>query len=296
MGTRVHQEDEDKLKATVKQKEKDRTVTGSVTAVQTVGSDLKVEVSQDPFGSLVVEQGTAANLKATVTQAAKDRTVTNDTAANLKGTVTQAEKDRTVTGTVTIEQTNSGNCEVEVKQPFAEALHAEVEQTYYNRTVTCDTAANLKCEPTQTTAANLKATVTPSGDMARKAYYDRNSENESQYYSANVGAGSGNTVRWTYTVPSDHKAMITFYMLRVYAAIATAGRIAVVYMELQPSGGSYGILNILYHLQAAGIASFDGRNDTTIMFDGDAIRCSTENTDTIAHVIAGGQTIVEFDE
>lgn len=32
MGERVHQEDEDKLKATIKQKEKDRTITGEVTA------------------------------------------------------------------------------------------------------------------------------------------------------------------------------------------------------------------------------------------------------------------------
>lgn len=55
MGGNVHQEDEDRLKATVKQKEKDRTISEAVTIIQAV----------------------AANLKATVTQAAKDRSISS---------------------------------------------------------------------------------------------------------------------------------------------------------------------------------------------------------------------------
>lgn len=116
MGVRVHQEDEDKLKATVAQKEKDRTVTGTVTASYNPETDDNTlptgEVRETPNALLYAyddnagawkrvyiksvtdgiyvwpKQDTAANLKAEVTQAAKDRTVTNATASNLKSEVT----------------------------------------------------------------------------------------------------------------------------------------------------------------------------------------------------------------
>jgi len=54
MSGRVHQEDEDKLKATVKQKEKDRTVTGTATVTQ-VAKDR----SKTPYTTLIDDDTTA---------------------------------------------------------------------------------------------------------------------------------------------------------------------------------------------------------------------------------------------
>ena len=95
--TNSHEE----LHKIVTQKEKDRTVTGTVTAQQTVAGDLKSTVTQLEKDRTVtnavaanlkaqVSQPTAANFKATVTQAEKDRTVTNPTAVNLKAEVFQS--------------------------------------------------------------------------------------------------------------------------------------------------------------------------------------------------------------
>jgi len=115
MSGRVHQEDETKLKGTVTQAEKDRTVTGSVTA--NAGTNLntsgltkshqetedntiasggareapiallygyepnegawkRVRLSEESPGHLFVASANPENLKATVTQLAKDRTIT----------------------------------------------------------------------------------------------------------------------------------------------------------------------------------------------------------------------------
>lgn len=107
----VEQSDETKLKATVTQAAKDRTVTGTVTAEQSDQTKLKATVTQASIartvtGTVTAEQATAANLKGTVYQS--DET-------QLKATVTQAAKDRTIsditkTATiVTIQATASGN-------------------------------------------------------------------------------------------------------------------------------------------------------------------------------------------
>lgn len=253
----VTQADAAKLKATVTQAAKDRTVTGSVTAVQTVGANLKVEASQDPFVSFAVDQANAALLKATVTQAAKDRTVTNDTAAALKATVWQDAKDRTVTNA---------------------------------------TAANLKAEVSQGTAASLKATVTPSGDMARKAYYDRNSSLVVQKYTTSSVGSHANTDRWTYTVPADRKALHSVLHGSIDVDVATADKWLTVRWHAMEFGGEWSRFAAVVHTKADGLSSTMTVTATFALNEGDAIKLVTFSDDTVNHGMRGTSLFTEFDE
>lgn len=97
----VTQDDAAKLKGTVTQAEKDRTITGTVV---TDGRGFTQPVS----GSVVATQPVFGNLNATVHQPIGESLqaeVAQPTAAKLKATVTQAAKDRTVTGSVTANPT-----------------------------------------------------------------------------------------------------------------------------------------------------------------------------------------------
>jgi hypothetical protein len=107
----VTQSDKTKLLATVTQAEKDRTVTGTVSAEQSDQTKLKATVTQASTartvtGTVTAEQSTAASLKGTVYQS--DET-------QLKATVTQSAKDRTISDVtktatiVSVQATASGN-------------------------------------------------------------------------------------------------------------------------------------------------------------------------------------------
>lgn len=83
-----------------------------------------------------------------------------------------------------------------------------------------------KLHGTVTPAAGETFPVSPTGDMARLAPYDRNLSTITEYYVGDVAA-SGWTVRWTYTVPADRIYCNSIFSLIVSKAIATAGRYAV---------------------------------------------------------------------
>jgi len=165
----VEQTDQTKLKATVYQAEKDRTVDhtkvkGVVLKDPTIASSLPTSIENpaiaydavlDLFKCALHYNGTKIDPRSIRALTSTDVvTVVQPTAANLKATVTQAEKDRTITGNVTVIQGTPANLKAEVSQPTAASLKATVTQAEKDRTVTGTVTAE------QAIAANLKATVT----------------------------------------------------------------------------------------------------------------------------------------
>lgn len=302
MSGNVHQSDKDKLKATVvlaagnvvevtqdtaadlkatvTQAEKDRTITGNVTAVQTVGANLKVEASQDPFVSFAVDQGNAALLKATVTQLAKDRTVTNALPESLNATVIQGTaaslKCEPAQGT-------ASNLKVEAYQDLGATY--EVTQAAKDRTVT------------NPTAANLKATVAPSGDMARKAWYDRNAYDASQYSSHGGLTSHEWTVRWTHTIPDNKRAMHALFTYEIAGDIATAAKSFKIGHWVSTDAGSK-YTNIALYLLKYGVTAPITNQITApfILNETDIIKTMTSHDDTAEHACSQGSIITEFDE
>jgi len=65
--------------------------------------------------------------------------------------------------------------------------------------------------------------VSPSGDMARKAFYDRNALDQTQYVWTGPLAQHGWTERFSYTVPSGRKVMLTCATLIINGPPVTAG-------------------------------------------------------------------------
>jgi len=78
----------------------------------------------------------------------------------------------------------------------------------------------VQADPTK-----LKATVAPSGDMARKAHYDRNPTTVFKRYGGTVPAGTAWTQAWSYTVPTGKKVFINPCFLYIIGPIQTSGRI-----------------------------------------------------------------------
>lgn len=233
-STIVEQPDETKLKATVTQAAKDRTVTGNVglldsldvrinpakedgnlSSIKTNTDNLNITQSsfrdailgaatkdfstiqtvldsiKDTDGikkitdAVTVIQAVAANLKATVTQAEKDRTVTNATYANLKGQVKITDETnfmptmdvaarkgfvRHTDGTnLTPAMDAVGRAGFQKITDGTDVLAIDgsgrptVVQAEKDRTVTNDTAANLKNEP----AGNVAHDAVDSGNPVK---------------------------------------------------------------------------------------------------------------------------------
>lgn len=250
MSGNIHQSDKDKLKATVD-----------------VATDQSIEVTQDD----------AAKLKGTVTQAAKDRTVTNDTAANLKTQIWQDDASR---------------CVITVYQEYANQLNATVTQAAKDRTVTNATAANLKAEVTQLAKDRTvtgSVTVTPSGDMARKAYYDRNITAITEYDSAGYAAHAW-TTRYTYTVPADHIFMSSLASLDVVTPIATATKVAQT-LNLYADA----LMLWVYHTSTTSNRSTLLEPLPLYLTAGQVIQVRTKHDDTVNHTFSYSVFGVEFD-
>jgi len=147
----------------------------------------------------------------------------------------------------------------------------------------------------QTDPTKLKATVAPSGDMARKAYYDRNASIFVKAYEAAVGPHDW-TERWRYTVPSNKKTFHSVLYGQVAISVATSGKFASVLHAISIDGGAsfqrFGFRRLSYG---------DGENiDHTVaasfvLFAGNIVRLSTYNSDTVTHWMAGSSVLSEFD-
>jgi len=148
----------------------------------------------------------------------------------------------------------------------------------------------------QPDATKLKATVAPSGDMARKAYYDRNAINKliTCSWHGTVAAGQTWLEVWAYTVPTGKKAMMTLTFLRIDGAIATSGRFAAATTSLLPAGESSVEIVGQFHWTTDPY-KIDTWTAIAVAMPGDKFHGWVRNTDTASHFMALRNAIVEFD-
>jgi len=151
-------------------------------------------------------------------------------------------------------------------------------------------------EVRQENASLLKATVSPSGDMARKAFYDRNASTHFKAYGATVSAGTGWTVVYTYTVPTGKIIWINPVYFNVRTAIATDGKIAGCTLDV------YDLDAETYRTIAQKVNYYGGPKEMTdtlqiqlYLKEGQAFRGKVKNEDTIDHWINNHVGYLEFD-
>jgi len=222
----------------------------------------------------------------------------------LKATVTQAEKDRTVTGDVSISgDLDSSNPETDDntiasggtrETPIALLYGYEPNEGAWKRIrLSEDAPGHLFVASAN--PADLKATVTPSGDMARKALYDRTSELIHKYWSG-YESTHGVTVRWTYTVPDGRKAIHTFLSGIMFIDIATADKVCEQTWEILKAGGAFTPVVQQLFIGTDGYLSQLINNASFTLFAEDGIRGVTVNGDTTGHVFSSSSVLTEFDE
>jgi len=147
----------------------------------------------------------------------------------------------------------------------------------------------------QPDATQLRATITPSGDMARKAYYDRNMSVISMYYAASLGAHAL-TERWRYTVPTGRKAMHSVLMSAATNAIETSGRRCFCGHQYSDDGGvTWKYYALLYHISTVEFCTHQTITATFGMVAGDMIRGVTGHNDTAVHTMYVEILLSEFD-
>lgn len=146
----------------------------------------------------------------------------------------------------------------------------------------------------QSDPALLKATVTPSGDMARKAFYDRNPILIRQIWWGLVSSHNW-TQRWSYTVPSGKKAMHYVMTQSVEIAIVTDGRLCKMSHQTEVSGVSYGFAEPA-HWYGKGYATNIVENIIFALNAGNKVKAFTYHNDTVSHNFTLASLILEFDE
>lgn len=144
-------------------------------------------------------------------------------------------------------------------------------------------------------AAGETFPVSPSGDMARKAFYDRNAiSNLNAYKTSGIGAHA-ETVRWSYTVPANKKCNHTMFSSYVTVAIATAGRFLRLRYGLTPSGGSIYIIDVMIFLSATLPTAAQVDTASFTMVEGDKLDGRTFHDDTVNHAINVVSLSTEYD-
>ena len=151
-------------------------------------------------------------------------------------------------------------------------------------------------EVRQENASLLKATVSPSGDMARKAFYDRNASTHFQAYGATVSAGTAWTVVYTYTVPTGKKAWVNPVLFNIRTAIATDGKVAGATLDV------YDLDAEVYRSIAFRLNYYGGPSEMSetiqiqlFLTEGQSIRGKIKNDDTVDHWINNHVGYLEFD-
>lgn len=148
---------------------------------------------------------------------------------------------------------------------------------------------------TNATAANLKAEVTPSGDMAREHYYDRTPLAVMEYYSATLGSHSL-TTRETYTVPANKSAQHSVIMGAILIEIATALKQCNLLYNVNIGGAGMQTYARVSHYEASGRATEQTITITYFIADGDSVEIQTNSNDTIDHAFRAAILLTEFDE
>jgi len=146
---------------------------------------------------------------------------------------------------------------------------------------------------TQTNDVN----VTPGSgaDMARKAYFDRNADLITTYWGALVAAHA-TTVRWTYTVPSNHKAIHSVFFGRVTLTIVTAGTYAYARWQVYTTAAGWDPYGIILHIDDGVWGRSTSVTATFAMDAGDECRGQTYHNDTVDHAFNFSALLTEFDE
>jgi len=137
------------------------------------------------------------------------------------------------------------------------------------------------------------ATVAPSGDMARKAYYDRNATSVVKHYAASLGSHAF-TVRWTYTVPENKIAIHEIIHEWFSTSVATATKTVQTIHQVYYVDAWFGISNPVF-VYGAGYTLSNTITATFTLVYGQAIRGQTYSNDTVNHGIALASILTEFD-
>jgi len=140
----------------------------------------------------------------------------------------------------------------------------------------------------------ILAFVESAVDLARKAPYDRNMTVINTNYQG-ILAAHGWTVRWTYTVPADHKFENGLMAATVLTAIATAGSYFGVTIDVSVGGGAYASVCQMFHYLTTAPATALTVTALFALNAGDAIRARTYSDDTVSHAVVVGHVGMEFD-
>lgn len=133
--------------------------------------------------------------------------------------------------------------------------------------------------------------VRPTGDMARKAPYDRDVLTITEYYVASLPA-HGWTTRWTYTVPTDRMYCNSIFSLILTKVIATAGRLAVITVE---RGAAFQRLSAVEKWSATQIVHDLVITPVFYLLQGDYLMGRTYANDTVNHSFYITLMGLEFD-
>jgi len=250
MSGRVHQEDETKLKATV---------------VLAAGNEIEVT------------QNVAADLKAAVDIATSYNPETEDDiipAGEVRETAVALlyGYDEGIEAAWERLYSDSANhLYVNALQPVAACLKATVTQLAKDRTITGT------------------ATVTPSGDMARLAPYDRDLTAIAGNYGASLGAHAL-TERYRYTVPGDRIFRNTLMRLAILVASSDGTSL----IQIFPEAAGVGFTTIDQLSTTAYKEEFLSSLDFYLT-ETQYFRARTRNTDSINHSFYIQHLGLEFD-
>lgn len=186
------------------------------------------------------------------------------------------DKSKTIDGEVEVSQSVYTKLKGEMYQFIATNFNAMVTQKAKDRTIT------------------NTVTVAPSGDMARKAYYDRNLLVVANNYEGSLAAHT-DTVRWTYTVPDGKKAIHGIFAGEVSTKIDTDTKFAQSWAGVTPFGGAFAKVFIVM-LSVLDLFSISKVVTATFaLTEGDVVQGKTKNTDTVAHWLQVASIVSEFD-
>jgi len=143
---------------------------------------------------------------------------------------------------------------------------------------------------------NTIGAIIPSGDMARKDYYDRNALSQNQWWFGTVSAGSSNWIqKWGYTVPTGKKCVTSVIMGYIDQLIATSDRTCAVMIQVAPGGGTERMFYGLFMVYGDPKFKCQTLTATQFFFAGDVIIGYVLNNDTVDHGAGIGIGIMEFD-
>ncbi|UCE15451.1 MAG: hypothetical protein JSV12_06125 [Candidatus Bathyarchaeota archaeon] len=140
-------------------------------------------------------------------------------------------------------------------------------------------------------AARQLGIISPSGDMARKAYYDRNASVIIIISGGNYGQHLGWTQRWSYTVPTDKKYMNALWQAGIETTMTT-GKVAKTRIKVNGNR-----IMMCVKDDQEGYWTQELHTLSLMLVEGDSAACDTYSNDGAkTHYMSSGMLGVEFDE